>query len=184
SSSWSDRSRLGGRGRVSLCELSEDAAVLGRSRFIHASKSSSDSVVGWSRYLRTKAAIPFFANASATSQPSLPIESHIKPPPGATMTAAPFALPGSGRNGVSVAVEMFRAIGSPHWRNQVSGAGWSSTPPVPSGMAWGSGGVSSGEIVPSCAIAQTANTRNVVEKTILMKCIRKFDIENEGFVQL
>jgi hypothetical protein len=54
--------------------------------------------------------------------------------------AATFALPLFGKNGVSVAVEMFRAIGSPLWRNQVSGAGWSFTPPVPSSMAFGSAG--------------------------------------------
>ena len=128
-----------------LCAVSAEAAAAGRGRFIHAVKSSSDSGVGWSRYLSTKAAIPCFVSASATSQPSLPIESHLKPPPGATITAAPFALPGSGRKGVRVAVEMFRAIGSPHWRNQVSGAGWSSTPPVPSGMAFGSAGASRGK---------------------------------------
>ena len=41
----------------------------------------------------------------------------------ATSTAVPFAFPGSGRKGVRVAVEIFRAMGSPHCRNQVSGAG-------------------------------------------------------------
>ena len=35
----------------------------------------------------------------------------------------PFALPGLGRKGVSVAMVMVRAIGSPHWRNHVSFAG-------------------------------------------------------------
>ena len=47
-------------------------------------------------------------------------------------------------DGVNVAVEMFRAIGSRHWRNQDSSDACPSTPPVPSGMAFGSGGGSSG----------------------------------------
>ena len=62
---------------------------------------------------------------------------------------------------VSVAVETLRTIGSPHWRNQLSSAGWSSTPPVPSGMARGSAGASSGWMVPSSwakADAAKANT--------------------------
>ena len=88
--------------------------------------------------------MPFLAKASATSQPSFPKESQRYPPPGATMTAAPFAFPFSGKKGVSVAVEILRAIGSPHWRNHVSGAGWSFTEPVFKGMALGSLGVSSG----------------------------------------
>jgi hypothetical protein len=113
-------------------------------RSIDSLNPSSESGVGCSRYLRTNAAMPFAFSACATSQPSLPIDSHRKPPPGATMTAAPFALPFSGRNGVSVAVETLRAIGSPHWRNQLSLAVCPSTPPVPSGMALGSGGASSG----------------------------------------
>ncbi|WP_205619674.1 hypothetical protein [Eudoraea adriatica] len=86
-------------------------------------KSSSDSGVGWSLYFSTNAAIPCAFNASATSQPSFPSESHRKPPPGATITAAPFAFPGSGMKGVRVAVIMFLAMGSPHCLNQVSEAG-------------------------------------------------------------
>src|SRR5690606_10985147 len=96
------------------------------------------------RYLSTKAATPRSDRAWATSQPSLPIDSHLKPPPGATITAAPVATSGFGRKGVRVALEMFRAIGSPHWRNQVSGAGCPSTPPVFKGIALGSGGASRG----------------------------------------
>src|SRR5690606_14764858 len=122
SSSWLDRSQAGRGGGAVSFESFEDSAGGAGGRFIEVVKSSSDSGVGKSLYLSTKAAIPCFANASATSQPSLPKESHLKPPPGVTMTAVPFALPGSGKKGVRVAVVMLRAIGSPHWRNQVSDA--------------------------------------------------------------
>ena len=82
--------------------------------------------------------------AEATSQPSLPIDSHRNPPPGATITAAPLAVPFSGKKGVSVALEMFLAIGSPHCLNQLSGAGWFSTLPVFRGIELGSSGASKG----------------------------------------
>ena len=72
------------------------------------------------------------------------MESHRYPPPGATITAAPFAFPFSGKKGVKVAMEIFLAIGSPHWRNQDSGAGWSFTDPVPNKIALGSLGASRG----------------------------------------
>src|SRR5688572_9343592 len=134
----------GGLGRGASFEASEAGVAAAKVRFIDSLNASSDSGVGLSRYLSTKAAMPRSARACATSQPSLPIDNHLNPPPGATMTAAPFALPVLGKNGVKVAVEIFRAIGSPHWRNQVSGAGWPSTPPVPSRIALGSAGASSG----------------------------------------
>src|ERR1044072_1574252 len=104
--------RLGGGGSVLPSAVGGAAAA--KVLFIDSLKPSSDSGVGKSRYLSTKAAIPLSASACATSQPSLPIDNHLKPRPGATMTAAPFACPFFGKNGVSVAVEMFRAIGSPH----------------------------------------------------------------------
>ena len=132
-----------------VLEASSDFVGAERGRFIHAVKSSKEGAVGNKRYFKTKAVIPFLARASATSQPSFPMESQRYPPPGATMTAAPLALPFSGKNGVKVAWEIFLAIGSPHWRNQVSGAGWSFTDPVPKGIALGSFGASNGYIFPS-----------------------------------
>src|SRR5687768_15221809 len=121
----------GGVGRAASFAPPEGGAAAANVRFIDSLNASRDSGVGWSRYLSTKAAMPRSARACATSQPSLLSDNHLKPPPGATITAAPFAVPGFGKKGVRVAVEMFRAIGSPHWRNQVSGEGWPSTPPVP-----------------------------------------------------
>jgi hypothetical protein len=82
------------------------------------------------------------------------------PPPGATITAAPLALSGSGRNGVSVARETLRTKGSPHCLYQVSCAVWPSTPPVPSGMAFDSSGASIGVFGGSCA-----NTVEAASKT-------------------
>jgi hypothetical protein len=61
------------------------------------SNSFQSGTVGMSRYFRTKAATPFSLSACATSQPSSAIDRIRKPPPGATITAAPFALAGSGR---------------------------------------------------------------------------------------
>src|SRR5690625_6768536 len=82
--------------------------------------------------------MPSGAKASATCHPSLSMDNHMQPTPGATITVAPLALAGSAKKGVRVAWEIFRAIGSPHWRNQVSGLSCPSTPPVPSTMARGS----------------------------------------------
>ena len=113
SCSWFDKSHRGCAGRGALSPAPDDPAAA-KVRSIDCLSPSSDSGVGWSRYLSTNAAIPFAFSASATSQPSLPIDSHRKPPPGATITAAPVALPGAGRNGVSVAVDTLRAIGLPH----------------------------------------------------------------------
>jgi hypothetical protein len=106
------------------------------------SNSAQSGAVGISRYFRTNAATPFSRSASATSQPSSPIERMRKPPPGATMTAAPLALAGSGMNGVSVARETLRTKGLPHCLYQVSFAVCPSTPPVFRGIAPGSAGAS------------------------------------------
>ena len=62
------------------------------------------------RYLRTKAAIPRAARARATCQPSWSIARAMKAPPGATITAAPVALAGSGRTGVRVGRVTLRTI--------------------------------------------------------------------------
>src|SRR5688572_13076117 len=97
----------GGVGRAASFEASAGGVAAAKVRFIDSLNASSDSGVGLSRYLSTNAAMPRSASACATSQPSLPIDNHLKPPPGATMTAAPFALPALGKNGVSVAAEIF-----------------------------------------------------------------------------
>src|SRR5688572_33247909 len=104
----------GGLGRVASFPASEGGVAAANVLFIDSLNPSRDSGVGWSRYLSTKAAMPRSARACATSHPSLLSDNHLKPPPGATITAAPFAVPGLGKNGVRVAAEMFRAIGSPH----------------------------------------------------------------------
>src|SRR5690606_41467366 len=95
-------------------------------------------------------------------------DSHLKPPPGATRTAVPLALPGSGKKGVRVAAVILCAMGSPHWRNQVSEAGWIFTPPVPRGIAWGSSGVSSGYLVLSLARAEFVNRNNEQTAAVLV----------------
>src|SRR5688572_30785687 len=63
-------------------------------------KDSKSAGVWLRRYLSTNAATPLSARARATSQPSLFIDSVRKPPPGATITAAPVAFEGSGRKGL------------------------------------------------------------------------------------
>jgi len=72
-------------------------------------KSSSSAGVWCSRYFSTKAATPRAAKARATSHPSFCIDNDTNPPPGATTTAAPVAVAGSGRKGVSVATVTLRA---------------------------------------------------------------------------
>ncbi len=67
------------------------------------------------RYLSTNAATPLSVSARATFQPSFSIDSVRKPPPGATITAAPVAFDGSGRNGRRVATVTFRANRLPYW---------------------------------------------------------------------
>src|SRR6188472_3551847 len=98
----------GGPAGAASFDVPEGGAAAAKVRFIDSLKASRDSGVGKSRYFNTKAAMPRSARACATSHPSLPIDNHLKPPPGATMTAAPFALPGFGKKGVSVALEILR----------------------------------------------------------------------------
>ena len=93
--------------------------------------------VWFSRYLSTNAATPRSASARATFQPSFSIDSVRKPPPGATTTAAPLALAGSGRNGVSVATVTLRANWLPYWECHDSGAVASGSGPVPISIAFG-----------------------------------------------
>src|SRR6187399_2354397 len=121
------------------------------------SNSAQSGAVGLRRYFNTNAATPLSLSARATSQPSLPIDRIRKPPPGATITAAPLALAGSGRNGVSVARETLRTKGSPHCLYQVSFAACPSTPPVFSGIAFGSAGASIWVFGGSSAKAGTAS---------------------------
>src|SRR5918993_4558467 len=83
SASWLDKSIRGGVGRGASFEASEAGGGGVNVRFIDSLNASRDSGVGLSRYLSTKAAMPLSAKACATSQPSLPIDSHRKPPPGA-----------------------------------------------------------------------------------------------------
>src|SRR4026207_1434251 len=123
SCNWLDRSSCGGGGAVVVVPFEESVGGVKRGRFIQALKLSSGSAVGYSRYLSTNAVTPFAASASATSHPSFPIESHRKPPPGATITTVPFAVPCFGKKGVSVAAVILRAIGSPHCLNHDSEAG-------------------------------------------------------------
>src|SRR5690606_20549975 len=106
-----------------------------------------------SRYFSTKAATPRSASARATSQPSFSIERDRKPPPGATITAAPLPLPSGGRKGVRVASVTLRAKTLPYWLCQDSGVVAPGSGPVPSAMAVGCAGVSIGVIVSSCAAA-------------------------------
>ena len=92
------------------------------SRRIERSNADMSCGVWLRRYLSTNAATPFAASARATSQPSFSIDSVRKPPPGATITAAPVAFAGSGRKGVSVATVTLRANVLPYWLCHDSGA--------------------------------------------------------------
>lgn len=110
--------------------------------------------------------MPRSAGARAKRQPSFSIDSIRKPPPGATITARPLASAGSGRNGVSVAVETLRVIATPYWRNQASGACDPATPPVPSGIAVGSAGAAVGTIRASCASAGAASASTTPKSAV------------------
>src|SRR5690606_32463850 len=88
-------------------------------------------------------------------------DSERKPPPGATITAAPVALSGSGRNGVSVASVTLRANTRSYWRCQLSGLVAPGSGPVPSGIASGCAGVSIATMVSSCATAAPAHARRL-----------------------
>jgi len=70
-----------------------------------------------------------------------------KPPPGATITAAPVALAGSGRKGVSVATVTLRANTLPYWLCQLSCTVAPGSAPVPSTMAPGWAGIAIGVIL-------------------------------------
>jgi hypothetical protein len=82
------------------------------------------------------------ASARATFQPSFSIDSVRKPPPGATITAAPVAFEASGRKGVRVATVTLRANMLPYWLCHVSGAVAPGKGPVPSSIALGCAGIS------------------------------------------
>src|SRR5690606_253164 len=118
-----------------------------------AEKPSMSAVVWLWRYLSTKAATPFSLSARATSQPSFSIDSERKPPPGATITAAPVALAGSGRNGVRVASVTLRANTLPYCLCQTSGFFASGSGPVGSLIASGWTGVAIGVMRSSSAWA-------------------------------
>ncbi len=130
-------------------------------------KPSRSAGVWLRRYFSTNAATPRSASARATSQPSFCIDSERKPPPGATITAVPVALAGSGRNGVSVATVTLRANTLPYWRCQASGFFASGSAPVPSSIAAGCAGMAMEVIASSCALAGAAiaHDRNVASAT-------------------
>src|SRR6185312_6575256 len=62
------------------------------------------------RYFSTKAVTPRSLSHSATFVPSLSQERNRNPPPGATTTAVPLAMPFLGRNGVRVGRTTFRTV--------------------------------------------------------------------------
>jgi hypothetical protein len=97
--------------------------------------------------LSTKAATPRSASARATFQPSFSIDRVRKPPPGATITAAPLAFDGSGRKGRRVATVTFRANLLPYWECHDSEAVAPGNGPVPSSTASGCAGISIAEIL-------------------------------------
>jgi hypothetical protein len=105
--------------------------------FIERSNPAMSAGVWRSLYLRTNAATPRSASARATFHPSFSIDRVRKPPPGATTTAAPLALAGSGRNGVIVATVTLRANLLPYCECQDSGAVASGSVPVPISTAFG-----------------------------------------------
>src|SRR5690349_18954776 len=109
------------------------------------------------RYLSTNAATPLSASARATFQPSFSMDKVRKPPPGATTTAAPLALAGSGRKGVSVATVTLRANRLPYWLCQDSGFFAPGSGPVPISIALGCEGVAMGVIRSFCAWAGVAS---------------------------
>ncbi|WBS05244.1 hypothetical protein OU994_13645 [Pseudoduganella sp. SL102] len=117
------------------------------------SKAGMSAGVWFRRYFSTNAATPLSASARATSQPSLFIDSVRKPPPGATITAAPVALPLGGRNGVRVATVTLRANTLPYCRCHDSCTVAPGSAPVSSTIASGCAGAAIGVILSSCAIA-------------------------------
>src|SRR5690606_30458259 len=89
----------------------------------------------------------------ATSQPSFSIESVRKPPPGATITAAPLALPSAGRKGGRVASVTLRANMLPYWLCHDSDVVAPGSGAVPRAIAVGCAGDAIAVIVSSCAMA-------------------------------
>jgi hypothetical protein len=143
---------------------------------IERSKSAISRGVWLSRYLSTKADTPCAASARATSDPSFSIDSVRKPPPGATITAAPVALAGSARYGVSVATVTLRANALPYWRCQDSGTVAPGSGPVPSTIASAWAGVAIGVMVSSWAFAgaeraQLAASAAAVRRTMVQVLI-------------
>src|SRR4029079_17919251 len=145
------------------------------------SNSAMSAGVWFKRYLRTNAATHFFASARATLQPSFSMDKVRKPPPGATMTAAPLAFAGSGRKGVNVAIVTLRANRLPYWVCQASGFFAPGSGPVPMSIALGCEGVAMGIILSFCARAGMAIPQmNASAATI------KLEVDNcthDSFVQ-
>ncbi len=136
--------------------------------------------VWFKRYLRTNAATPFSASARATFQPSFSMDKVRKPPPGATTTAAPLALTGSGRKGVNVAIVTLRANRLPYWVCQDSGFFAPGNGPVPISIALGCEGVAMGVILSFWAWARTLiTTMNASAATIKLEVD---DFANDRFV--
>src|SRR4030095_15164708 len=108
-----------------------------------------------------------------------------KPPPGATMTAAPLALAASGKKGVSVAIITLRANLLPYWLCQDSGFFAPGSGPVPTSIALGCAGVAMGVIRSFCAWADAAsettnasaaNTKREVVDRAKARFVQRFDI--------
>jgi len=103
----------------------------------------------------------------ATSQPSFSIDRVTKPPPGATITAAPVALAGSGRNGVSVASVTLRTNELPYCLCQLSVSFAPGSGPVSSLIAFGWAGVAIGVMASFCADAGSASTASASGATTI-----------------
>ena len=145
------------------------------------SNAGMSAGVWFKRYLRTNAATPFSASARATFQPSFSMDKVRKPPPGATTTAAPLALAGSGRKGVNVATVTLRANRLPYWLCQDSGFLASGRGPVPISIAVGCEGVGMGVILLSCAWAGAASTATNASEATTKREVNT--PANDGFVQ-
>src|SRR6185369_8616355 len=145
------------------------------------SNSAMSAGVWFKRYLRTNAATPFSASARATFQPSFSMDKVRKPPPGATMTAAPLALAGSGRKGVNVAIVTLRANRLPYW---VCHDSWFFAPgsgPFPISIALGCAGVAMGVILSFCARAGVTITEMNASAATIKLAVD--NCANDSFVQ-
>src|SRR4030095_12233557 len=141
--------------------------------------------VWFKRYLRTNAATPLSASARATFQPSFSMDKGRKPPPGATTTAAPLALAGSGKNGVNVATVTLRANWLPYCLCHDSGFVAPGSGPVPISIAFGCDGVAMGVILSFCAWtvapiaalnASVATNKLKVDKFANNRFVQRLDI--------